>query len=126
MKTKKSFFGALSDGTSVSLYTVTNGDFSFSACNLGCIITNITMNDKYGIPGDIVLGFSTLDGYINSTGTSFGALIGRYANRIGGASFELNGKKYCLDANDGANCLHSGYNTFEKKMWNARFVQTAY
>jgi aldose 1-epimerase len=68
------------------------------------------------------LGCSTLEGYASSN-SSFGTIVGRFANRIGGAEFELGGKKYQLDKNDGKNCLHGGFDRYEKKLWDAKKIE---
>ena len=108
IKVKKSRYGLLSDGKKVHLYTVSNGRMSFSVTDYGCIITSIIVPDKKKKNVDVTLGFSTLDGFITNT-SSFGAIVGRFANRIGGASFNLEGKTYTLDKNDnGINTLHGG------------------
>ncbi|MCI5523894.1 MAG: galactose mutarotase [Spirochaetales bacterium] len=123
LKFKKSRYGTLSDGTKVHLFTISNGKMSFSATDFGCTITSILLPNKNGIPTDVLLGYSSLEGYINDHG-SYGAAVGRFANRIAGASFQLNGKTYSLDKNDGENCLHGGFDRYEKKVWKAKKVRT--
>lgn len=122
MKVKKQKFGVFSDGTQVHLFTVSNGSMSFSVTDFGATITSIVLKN-FGRETDVVLGYSTLDGYINGD-KFFGASVARYANRIGGASFELNGTAYKLDANNGGNCLHSGFMPSSKMMWNAKVIGT--
>ncbi len=124
MKIKKSAFGTLSTGEKVKLFTVSNGNMSFSVTNFGCIITSILLPNKIGTKDDVTLGYSTLEGYIANP-SYFGCLVGRFANRIGKASFSVGGEKYALDANDGGNCLHSGFNGYNKMVWKAEmFVNT--
>ena len=126
MKIKKNRFGLLADGTKVHLYTISNGKMSVSVTDYGCIITSIIVPDKVQKKVDLTLGFSTCDGFINDT-VCFGALIGRFANRIGGASFSIDGQKYGLDKNDnGVNTLHGGFLRWEKKVWDAKAVETPY
>ncbi|MFI3258173.1 MAG: aldose epimerase family protein [Spirochaetales bacterium] len=125
MKIIKQNFGILSNGEKVNLYTISNGKMSFSAMNYGCIITAITVPSAHDSAGggksdDIVLGYSTLEGYINDTETYFGSFVGRFANRIANAKFTLNNKQYLLDANDGKNCLHSGLNGYNRMVWSAK------
>jgi aldose 1-epimerase len=84
--------------------------------NYGGIIVSLIVPDKNGKPGDIVLGYDTLAGYLRTT-PYFGAIVGRYANRIGKARFSLNGKEYALAANDGTNTLHGGLKAFDKVVW---------
>jgi len=122
MKVSKQKFGMLSDGTKVNLYTVKNDNMSFSCTDYGCTLTSIVLNNKDGSKTDVLLGFSTLDGYLN-TRYCFGAVVGRFANRIGKASFVVNGKKYTLDKNDGPNTLHGGSIGYDKYMWNAKEVK---
>ncbi len=124
LKLKKARYGLLSDGTKIHLYTVSNGEMSFSTTEYGCTLTSIKLpNGKEGV--DILLGYSQLDGYINSS-SCFGTVVGRFANRIGGASFTLDGKEYKLDKNDNGNMLHGGFDRWEKKVWNVSPVMTKY
>lgn len=118
MKIKRRRFGTLATGQRADLYTVSNGNMSFSATNFGCIITSVLLPNRIGTLDDVVLGFSTLDGYIRND-PYFGCLVGRYANRIAGAKFMLGGKTLQLEANDGPNCLHSGRNGYHKMLWDA-------
>ena len=96
MEIKKQKWGVLSDGTKVHLYTVSNGNMSFSCTDYGCTITSIVINGKNGKKTDVVLGYSTLDGFINGN-LFFGALVGRFANRIGKAAFTIGKTEYKLD-----------------------------
>jgi aldose 1-epimerase len=110
-------YGTLSDGTKITEYTLENGKgMVVSAINFGGIITKIITPDKDGTPADIALGFPGLDGYLVNS-PYFGAIIGRYANRIGHAKFTLDGKTYTLSANDGENTLHGGPKGFHKAVW---------
>lgn len=122
MKVTKRKFGMLSDGTKVSLFTVSNGRMSFSCTDYGATLTSIVLDNKNGTKTDVLLGFSTLEGYLN-TKFCFGSVVGRFANRIGGASFVLNGKKYTLDKNDGPNTLHGGFDGYDKMMWKGTAVK---
>lgn len=122
MKVTKQKFGILSDGTKVNLYTVKNKNMSFSCTDYGCTLTSIVLKNKDGSKTDVLLGYSTLEGYINST-YCFGAIVGRFANRIGKASFTLNGTKYDLDKNDGPNTLHGGFNGYDKMMWKGKVIE---
>jgi Galactose mutarotase and related enzymes len=118
MKIKKRSFGVLSTGQKVSLFTVSNGAMSFSVTNYGCTITSIILPSKNGGEDDVVLGYSTLDGYTRNF-PFFGSLIGRYANRIAGARFELCGETVSLAANDRGNCLHGGRPGWHTMVWKA-------
>jgi aldose 1-epimerase len=87
--------------------------------NYGGIVTKLVVPDKNGIMGDVVLGFNSLDGYLQKNNPFFGALVGRYANRIANAKFDLDGKTYTLAPNDHGNSLHGGNRGFDKVMWLA-------
>ena len=124
----KNKFGTLSDGREVSLYTVSNGAMSFSASDYGCTLTSINLPESKdhasnGKTVDVLLGFSTLEGWILD-GSCFGTGVGRFANRIGGCSFTLDGKKYQLDDNDFGRTLHGGFDRWEKMLWDSRIVST--
>jgi len=110
-------FGKLPDGTAVARYTLTNAlGMQVSAIDYGGIITSIKVPDRDGKLADIVLGYDSLEGYVENP-PHFGAIIGRYANRIGKASFTLDGKTYPLIANNKGNTLHGGPIGFDKMMW---------
>ena len=112
----KKSFGTV-DGKEVFLYTLRNAHgMEARITNYGGIIVSLIVPDKNGKPGDIVLGYDTLAGYLRTT-PYFGAIVGRYANRIGKARFSLNGKEYALAANDGTNTLHGGLKAFDKVVW---------
>ncbi len=123
LKIKKSRFGLLSDGTKVHLFTISNGKMSVSVSDYGCTITSIMLPAHGGKKVDVVLGHSTLSGLVDSD-CHFGTVVGRFANRIGGASFTLEGVKYDLDRNDGPNMLHGGFDYWEKMVWDAKKVRT--
>lgn len=115
----RSPFGSLPDGAKVELFTLTNtGGMQVQATNYGGIITAVKVLDRNGVLGDVTLGYDSLDGYLKST-PYFGAIVGRYANRIGGAKFSLDGRTYKLAANDGPNTLHGGLKGFDKVVWSA-------
>lgn len=115
----RSSFGTLPDGTAVDLYTLTNaGGMEVHVTNYGGIITSIKTPDRDGKLGDITLGYDSLQGYLQGT-AYFGAIVGRYANRIGKAQFKLDGHTYKLPANNGPNTLHGGITGFDKAVWKA-------
>ncbi|MBK8188730.1 MAG: galactose mutarotase [Cellvibrio sp.] len=110
-------FGITPSGETVNEYTLKNSSGSFvKIINFGGIITQLQVPDKNGVLGDVVLGFETLEPYLE-TSPYFGAIIGRYGNRIANASFQLNGKNYQLAANNGTNNLHGGPIGFDKRVW---------
>jgi len=112
-----SHFGMI-DSDSVSLYTIRNQQgMLVSITNYGATITQLLVPDRQGKPGDVVLGFDSLNAIARPGNPFFGCVAGRYANRIAQASFTLNGKKYQLFANNGKNSLHGGKRGFDKKIW---------
>ena len=115
----KKAWGTLADGTAVDLYTLKNKNgLEMTVTNYGGIITSLKVPDKTGALGDVVLGYNTVEDYVKDT-PYFGAIVGRYGNRIGGAKFTLDGKTYKLTANDGVNTLHGGAKGFDKLVWTA-------
>jgi len=118
MEINKKTFGILSNGKKVKLYTISAGDMKLSLTNFGATWTSLIVPSGKGSEDDILLGYSGLDGYLNNI-PYIGVTVGRFANRISGASFSLNGKKFDLDANDGKNNLHSGVRGFDKLLWKS-------
>jgi aldose 1-epimerase len=109
----------MADGRAVELVTLRNGNgIELKATNYGGIITSLMTPDRNGVMGDIVLGFETIEPYVAGT-PYFGAIIGRYGNRIGGARFTLDGETHQLTVNDGPNHLHGGAKGFDKVVWDA-------
>jgi len=119
-------FGKMPDGTAVEIYTLKDSKIEAQITTYGGIIVSLKVPDRSGKPADIVLGFDDLDGYVynfNHKGTAFfGALIGRYANRIAHATFMLDGQKYDLPKNDGDNSLHGGPHGFNNVVWKGRAI----
>jgi len=114
---KKAAFGTTPDGKSVDLYTLTNAQgMEICVMTYGGVIVSLKVPDRKGQLGDVVLGFENLEGYSPKV-PYFGALIGRYGNRIGNAKFTLDGKEYTLAKNDGPNSLHGGIRGFDKVVW---------
>lgn len=106
------------DGKPVSLYTLKNARGSEAKImNYGGIVQSLKVADRAGKFDDVTLGYDNVDGYIKET-PYFGALIGRYGNRIGGAKFTLDGQTYTLATNNGPNSLHGGVKGFDKVVWN--------
>lgn len=118
----KAPFGTV-DQKQVNLYTLTNKHgIVVKITNYGAIITQIWTPDRDGQVGDIVLGYDSIQGYIDKN-PYFGAIAGRYANRIAGGRFTLNGTSYQLSKNDGNNHLHGGIKGFDKVVWDATEIQ---
>ena len=120
MSVVKEKFGTTKCGKDVYAYTLTNSaGMSARIINYGAILVNLMVPDKNGKVDDVVLGFDTLEGYFGN-GSFFGATIGPSANRIAGASFEIDGRTYHIDVNDGANNLHSHMEDgYHKRVWDA-------
>src|SRR5450432_325093 len=121
----KSEFGKTPDGATVDLYTLTNkSGMEIGVMTYGARVTKILTSDRKGHFDDVVLGFDTFDGYL-TTNPYFGAVVGRYGNRIAKGRFTLDGKEYKLAVNNGLNSLHGGLKGFDKVVWTARDVSTA-
>ena len=118
----KSLYGKLSDGREVFEYTLTNS----SGCRMkiityGATVTSLVVPDRKGKFEDVVLGYDSLEGYVAGA-SYFGAIVGRYGNRIGKGRFSLDGKNYQVSINDGENHLHGGKIGFNKVVWDAKEV----
>lgn len=110
-------FGKTKEGVPVTLYTLRNAKGAEARiCNYGGLVISLKMPDRNGQFGDVVLGYDSLDGYLKET-PYFGALIGRYGNRIAKGKFTLNGQHYTLATNNGPNALHGGLKGFDKVVW---------
>ena len=121
----KAHYGTTPDGKAVDIYTLRNSKGAEARIiTYGGIVVSLKMPDKSGALGDVVLGCNSLEDYEKAT-TYFGALIGRYGNRIGKAQFTLDGKSYHLAANNGVNTLHGGLKGFDKVVWTATPHQSA-
>jgi len=117
-------WGAMPDGAQIRLYTFRNAaGTETSIANYGGRVIKFKTADRDGRAADIVLGFDDLDGYLGKN-PYFGALVGRYANRIGNAEFTLNGETYKLAQNNGPNALHGGLKGFDKVAWKAEQVSS--
>src|SRR4026207_1640368 len=123
-KIEKQSFGMTSNGERVELYTLTNvNGLEARIMTYGGIVVSLKIPDRNGNLGDVVLGYDALDAYLKNN-PYFGAIIGRYGNRIGKATFSLNRKSYALSKNNGENMLHGGNKGFDKVVWKAREVNT--
>ena len=100
-----------------SLFTLKNGNgMEVVLTDIGADIVSIIVPDRNGSPVDVALGYDEPELYVSNK-TTFGAIVGRFANRIGKAEFTLNGKTYKLDVNDNDNCLHGGFDKWFSRMW---------
>ncbi|KYF83675.1 hypothetical protein BE18_48925, partial [Sorangium cellulosum] len=112
------------DGKEVLLYTLTNANgLVAKVMTYGATVTELHVPDRTGKMGDVVLGHDNLDGYLKSS-PYFGATVGRVANRIKNAQFQLDGKTYKLSANNGAHTLHGGKKGWDKVVWDAEATET--
>ena len=119
-KIKKDSFGKTADGKKVEIYTLTNSKGAEARImTYGATVVSLKMPDRKGVFGDVVLGYDTLEGYLNGT-FYIGAIIGRYGNRIAKGRFTLNGKEYSLVQNNNGNHLHGGTKGFDKVVWKAK------
>jgi aldose 1-epimerase len=113
-------FGKTPEGALVRIYALTNNrGVEVKITNFGGRVVSLKVPDKRGAMGNVVMGFDSLDGYLPEK-TYFGAVIGRYANRIGHAQFTLNGALYKVPKNDGDNSLHGGTRGFDRVVWTAK------
>jgi aldose 1-epimerase len=117
---KTTVFGKLQDGREVHQYTLSNGaGLTAEVINYGATIASLSVPDRNRKVDDVVLGYDTLEGYVNGT-AYFGAIVGRYGNRVGRGQFQLDGKRHQLTVNDGENHLHGGKIGFNKVLWDAK------
>lgn len=121
----KSSFGTMPTGENVDLYLLRNvHGMEARITNYGGIVVSLTAPDRNGAYADIVLGFDDLESYLTKNDPYFGAIIGRYGNRIAGGRFKLNGVEYKLAVNNGENHLHGGIKGFDKVLWTGREMRT--
>jgi len=125
---EKTPFGVTPSGDSVDLYTLaTESGVTMQVTNYGGIITSLEVPDREGRLEDVVLGFDSLSTYVSeqyrSANPYFGALIGRYGNRIDDGTFSIDGETYALETNNGTNHLHGGTEGFDQVLWQAEPVR---
>jgi aldose 1-epimerase len=122
---QKESFGATPDGQAVEIYTLRNDKGAEARImTYGGILVSLKVPDKSGQMGDVVLGYDNLDSYVKNS-PYFGALIGRYGNRIAKGHFTLDGTEYTLATNNYPNSLHGGVKGFDKRVWTASARQGA-
>jgi aldose 1-epimerase len=102
----------------MDLFTLSDGGLEVEVLPYGATVRSVLAPGRYGTLANVALGFPTVDGYVENKGHYFGATVGRYANRIADARFELDGVVHELSRNDGDNCLHGGTRGFEAKAWD--------
>lgn len=115
-------FEAEVDGDSIKLYTLTNGEIVAAITNYGARVVSLHVPDANDNLVDVVLGYKNLAAYQQSGDGFYGAIVGRYGNRIAKGQFELDGQQYQLELNDGPNTLHGGTNGFFGKIWEVKHV----
>ena len=115
-------FHATVDNKDVLLYKIGNEKVQVGITNFGARIVSLVVDDKNGQDIDVMLGYDTADEFIKNTNNFYGAVVGRYGNRIGKATFTLNGTTYQLEKNDGENSLHGGTNGVYNKVWDVKTV----
>lgn len=111
--------GSAPDGTPVHRWVLERAGTRVAVLDYGGILQSVEVPDRDGVRADVVLGFDDVAGYVDCPSPYFGALIGRYANRIAGGAFTLDGRTYRLPRNNGTNCLHGGERGFDKRVWDA-------
>lgn len=122
---ERSAFGKLEDGTEIEQFTLRNSKGAMAkVISYGAVLTELWVPDRAGKQADVVLGFDNLQGYLGNH-PHFGGTIGRYANRIAGGKFTLDGKEYTLAVNNGPNTLHGGKISFDRRVWKAEQLKEA-
>ncbi|MFF9000696.1 aldose epimerase family protein [Streptomyces achromogenes] len=116
-KPVKELFGTLADGTEVHRWSLENGSTRMKVLSYGGVVQSLQLPDRHGRYANVVAGFDDIADYAAKS-PYFGALIGRYGNRIDAGRFTLDGKQYQLDVNDGGNSLHGGAKGFDKRVWD--------
>ncbi len=114
--------GSMPDGTKVDLYTLKADGIEASIMTYGARVVSIKTPDRNGKMANVVLGYSGLDGYLADKTTYFGAIVGRYGNRIAFGKFSLGGHQYQVPVNNNANSLHGGTVGFDKLVWQGRAI----
>ncbi|WP_037647842.1 aldose epimerase family protein [Streptomyces flavidovirens] len=113
-------FGTLADGTPIHRWVLERDGVVVRVLTYGGIVQSVRTPDRDGSVSDAVVGFDDLAGYLDCPEPYFGALVGRYANRIAGGTFTLDGRTYALARNGGPHSLHGGERGFDKRVWDAR------
>jgi aldose 1-epimerase len=119
----KTSFGLVMPGKAADIYTLKNGELIVDLTNYGARIVSLKTKDRNGRFGDVALGYESASGYAEPKGkTYFGAIVGRYGNRIAGGKFTLDGKTYQIPLNNGPNALHGGPVGFGDQMWTGKII----
>jgi aldose 1-epimerase len=115
-------FGRLPGGSSVTIYTLKSSRLEMRVMTYGARVVSIKSPDRNGKMANVALGYDNLEDYLKDNKTYFGAVAGRYANRIANGTFKLEGKEYRLSTNEGNNTLHGGVEGFDRRNWTGREV----
>src|SRR3984885_8449184 len=115
----KASFGTMPDGTAVDIYTLKSDAVEARIMTYGARVVSISTADRDGKMADVVLGYSALDAYLADPSTYFGAIVGRYGNRIANGSFKIDGHEYNVPKNNNGQSLHGGTVGFDKLVWQA-------
>jgi aldose 1-epimerase len=121
-KVTKSVFGEMPDGRKVEIYTLEEGALKARVMTYGARLVSLEVPDRNGKTADVVLGYDSFEPYTKAPQTFFGAVVGRYGNRIAHGTFELDGKRYHLPINDGDNSLHGGKVGFDALLWQGKEI----
>ena len=121
MAVTKAFYGTAKNGQTVDLYTLTAGNLSAEIITYGATVVSLRVPDRQGTPVDVVLGYNCIGGY-EDNGGYLGAMVGRYANRIAGAAFTIDGVRYQLEANEGRKQLHGGPKGYSSCVFQAEVM----
>jgi aldose 1-epimerase len=116
-------FGTTDDGSEVVRFRLRNGDLDLTVITWGAVVQSLRVPDRDGHVADVVLGYDTLDGYVQDT-ANLGAVVGRFANRIAGGRFTLDGVEHQVPCNDRGNALHGGPEGFNRQVWSAKASQS--
>ncbi len=117
-----SIWGHTADGTAVPIYTLTSGQIELRLTAYGAHLVSVKAPDHNGKMADVVLGYDSLQGYLDDSKTYLGAIVGRYGNRIALGKFTLDGKTYQIPVNNGPNALHGGPKGFNQYVWQSHEV----
>jgi aldose 1-epimerase len=120
----KASFGTTKDGRSVDIYTLKSDMVEARIMTYGARVVSIATPDRDGKMADVVLGYTALDAYEDDSSTYFGAIVGRYGNRIANGSFKIDGHEYHVPINNNGQSLHGGLVGFDKQVWQAHAVGT--
>lgn len=119
----KAGFGKMPDGSAAEIYTLKNSDLEVAITTYGARIVTLKTRDRDGNVADVVLGYNSVEGYLaEASKTHFGAIVGRYGNRIRGGKFSIDGRDYQIPLNDKSNALHGGTLGFDAYLWTGKEI----